>query len=370
MGPMKIYLVGGAVRDQLLGLPVSERDWVVVGAQPEQLVELGYQAIGRDFPVFLHPETREEYALARTERKTGPGYHGFAFHSSPEVSLEEDLRRRDLTVNAMAQGETGELIDPYGGKRDLESRVLRHVSPAFDEDPVRVLRVARFAARFHGLGFQVADETLARMQAIADSKELDTLTPERVFLELRRALMEPTPEVFVDVLAACGAWPAIFPLLPDAMAIGKTVREAAEAEASLAVRFACLSWHSQDAIAWSQAIRAPRKLAQAARLLHQQFPAWSGLDTDDPSAVLALIQSLDATRRPEQFEDFSAAAAILGAVLGQDHGQTERRVRAAYAALLDCDEQSAAQKADHRTAGERVHEARLGAVRAALVKHQ
>ena len=223
---MQIYLVGGAVRDQLLGLPVSERDWVVVGAHPEQLIELGYRPIGRDFPVFLHPETKEEYALARTERKTGRGYHGFSFHSSPEVSLEEDLRRRDLTINAMAQSESGELIDPYGGQRDLEAKILRHVSPAFDEDPVRVLRVARFAARFYGLGFQVADETLARMHAIAESGELDALTPERVFLEFSRSLMEPNPEVFVSV-AACVL--AAFSIVPH----GKhSSRSAGSAEAT------------------------------------------------------------------------------------------------------------------------------------------
>ena len=367
---MQVYLVGGAVRDQLLGLPVSERDWVVVGARPEQLVELGYHPIGRDFPVFLHPETKEEYALARTERKTGRGYHGFSFHSSPEVSLEEDLRRRDLTINAMAKSEAGELIDPYGGQRDLEARVLRHVSPAFDEDPVRVLRVARFAARLHGLGFQVADETLARMRAIAESGELDTLTPERVFLEFRRALMEPAPEVFVAVLAACGAWPAIFPLVPDTASIERTLREAAAAESSVAVRFACLSWHSRDVAAWCKAIRAPRKLAQAARLLHRQFSVWSKLDTKDPASVLALIESLDAVRRPEQFEDFSAATAVLGTVLGLDFEQTDRRVRTAYTALLGCDEKSAARQTDHRTVGERVHEARLEAVRAALMGNQ
>ena len=364
---MQIYLVGGAVRDQLLGLPVSERDWVVVGARPEQLVELGYQAIGRDFPVFLHPETKEEYALARTERKTGPGYHGFSFHSSPEVSLEEDLRRRDLTINAMAESETGELIDPYGGQRDLEARILRHVSPAFDEDPVRVLRVARFAARFNGLGFQIVDETLARMRAIAEGGELDTLTPERVFLELRRALMESSPEVFVSVLAACGAWPAIFPLLPDTAAIEKTVRASAEANSPLAVRFACLSWHSRDVTAWCEAIRAPRELAQAARLLHRQFPAWSELDSEDPLAVLTLLESLDTVRRPQQFEDFSAAATVLSTVLGLDHQQPDQRMRIARTALLECDEKSAAQQADHRTVGERVHEARLEAVRTALM---
>ena len=367
---MQIYLVGGAVRDQLLGLPVSERDWVVVGAHSEQLIELGYRPIGRDFPVFLHPETREEYALARTECKTGRGYHGFSFHSSPEVSLEEDLRRRDLTINAMARSESGELIDPYGGQRDLEAKILRHVSPAFDEDPVRVLRVARFAARFYGLGFQVADETLARMHAIAESGELDALTPERVFLEFSRSLMEPNPEVFVSGLAACGAWPAIFPLLPDTTSIEQVLQASAEAKSPLAVRFACLSWHSRDVTAWCNTIRAPRRLSQAARLLHRQFPVWSELDLEDPSAVLVLLESLDAVRRPQQFEDFSAAATVLSTVLGLDREQTSRRVEIARTALLGCDEKSAAQQTDHRTVSERVHEARLEAVRAALMENQ
>lgn len=367
---MQIYLVGGAVRDQLLELPVSERDWVVVGAHPEQLLELGYRPIGRDFPVFLHPETQEEYALARTERKTGRGYHGFSFHASPEVSLEEDLRRRDLTINAMAQNEAGELIDPYGGQRDLEAKVLRHVSPAFDEDPVRVLRVARFAARFQGLGFQIADETLERMRAIAETGEVDTLTPERVFLELQRALMESAPEVFVSALAACGAWPAIFPQLPDTTAIEQTLRESAAAKSPLPVRFACLSWHSRDVDAWCQAIRAPRRLAQAARLLHRHFSTWSDLDSNAPSDVLALLESLDAVRRPQQLEDFSAAAAVLSTVLELDCEQTNRRVHAACTALQGCDEKSAAQQTDQRTVRERVHEARLEAVRATLMESQ
>ena len=367
---MQIYLVGGAVRDQLLGLPVSERDWVVVGARPEELVELGYRPIGRDFPVFLHPETQEEYALARTERKTGPGYHGFSFHASPEVSLEEDLRRRDLTINAMAEDEAGELIDPHGGQRDLEARILRHVSPAFDEDPVRILRVARFAARLHGLGFQVAEETLERMRAIAESEELGTLTPERVFLELSRALMESDPDVFVATLDACSAWPAIFPLLPDTAAIQKTLREAAAAESPLPVRFACLSWHSSDVDAWCHAIRAPRRLTQAARHLHRDFSAWSELDFGDPPAVLALLESLDTVRRPQQFEDFSAAAAVLGTVLGVGCEQTER-LQVARLALEDCDEGAAARQADDPgEISERVHEARLEAVRAALMENQ
>jgi tRNA nucleotidyltransferase (CCA-adding enzyme) len=208
---MKTYLVGGAVRDQLLGLEVKERDWVVVGASPEHLLSLGFRAVGRDFPVFLHPETHEEYALARTERKTGPGYHGFEFHASPGVSLEADLFRRDLTINAMARDEFGQLIDPYGGLSDLEARRLRHVSPAFVEDPVRILRLARFAARFDPLGFTVAEETRSLMKQMVRAGEVDALVPERVFQELQKALAEPSPAVFFEVLRDCGALKRLFP---------------------------------------------------------------------------------------------------------------------------------------------------------------
>ena len=363
---MRIYLVGGAVRDQLLGFPVSERDWVVVGARPEQMIELGYKPVGRNFPVFLHPETKEEYALARLERKTGRGYHGFSFHSSPEVSLEEDLRRRDLTINAMAQSESGDLIDPFGGRHDLEARLLRHVSPAFSEDPLRVLRVARFAARFHTLDFKVADETFAQMRAMAESGELDTLTPERVFMEFRRALMESTPEDFVATLDSCGAWQALFPLLPDTVAIRRTLNEAVTAKASLIERFACISWHSRDVAAWCKTIRVPRKFSQAAQQLSQQFSTWSNLEPGNPSDTLALIESLDGIRRPQQVEGFRAAANVLSAALELDCAQIDHQVRIAHQALLACDEKSAAQQKDDRTIPDRVREARTNAIRAAL----
>ena len=210
---VETYLVGGAVRDQLLGLPVTERDWVVTGATPEQMHDLGYRPVGRDFPVFLHPDSSEEYALARTERKQGHGYHGFVFNACPQVTLEEDLARRDLTINAMARKNGGGLIDPYGGLADLKARRLRHVSPAFAEDPLRVLRVARFAARFRWLGFRVADDTLALMGELARSGELDHLTPERVWKEMSRALMERTPSEFFRVLHACGALAVLLPEL-------------------------------------------------------------------------------------------------------------------------------------------------------------
>ena len=208
---MQTYLVGGAVRDKLLGRSVTDRDFVVVGASPEEMLRLGFRSVGRDFPVFLHPKTHEEYALARTERKSGRGYHGFVFSTEPAVTLEQDLQRRDLTINAMAEDEEGRLIDPYGGARDLEARLLRHVSQAFAEDPVRVLRVARFAARYAPLGFRIADETMALMREMVESGEVEHLIPERVWAETRKALAEPQPSAFLQTLRACGALRVLFP---------------------------------------------------------------------------------------------------------------------------------------------------------------
>ena len=208
---MDIYLVGGAVRDALLGLPVKDRDWVVVGATPEDMLAAGYKQVGADFPVFLHPQTREEYALARTERKQGHGYHGFTVYSAPDVTLEEDLQRRDLTINAMAQTVDGEVVDPFGGQSDLQARLLRHVSPAFEEDPLRILRTARFAARFAPLGFGVADETMDLMREMVEQGEVDHLVAERVWQETQRALHEQAPRVYFEVLRACGALAVVMP---------------------------------------------------------------------------------------------------------------------------------------------------------------
>ena len=208
---MKVYLVGGAVRDQLLGLPVKDRDWIVVGAVPATLLSLGYQQVGKDFPVFLNPKTKEEYALARTERKSSAGYTGFICDFSPTITLEQDLIRRDLTINAMAQSEDGEIIDPYGGKQDLENRILRHISPAFSEDPLRVLRVARFAARYHSLGFKIVSETLSLMAELTQSGELQHLTAERVWLETEKALNEKNPEIYFETLHKTGALRVLFP---------------------------------------------------------------------------------------------------------------------------------------------------------------
>ncbi|MFI3157564.1 MAG: multifunctional CCA addition/repair protein [Methylococcaceae bacterium] len=208
---MKIYLVGGAVRDKLLGLPVKEQDWVVIGETPESMVKQGFRPVGKDFPVFLHPQSHEEYALARTERKTAPGYKGFVVHASPDVSLEQDLIRRDLTINAMAMTPQGRLIDPYGGQHDLEQRIFRHISPAFAEDPVRILRVARFAARYAHLGFTLAEQTLALMHSMVTAGEVDHLVPERVWAELAKALTEKSPSAFFHTLKDCAALAKIFP---------------------------------------------------------------------------------------------------------------------------------------------------------------
>jgi tRNA nucleotidyltransferase (CCA-adding enzyme) len=208
---VKRYCVGGAIRDELLGLPIRDRDWVVVGASPEEMTAQGFRPVGKDFPVFLHPQTKEEHALARTERKSGRGYHGFTFHTGPEVTIEDDLSRRDLTINAIARGEDGAIVDPHGGRRDLEARVLRHVSPAFAEDPVRVLRIARYHARFAALGFRIADETLALMRQMVASGEVDALVPERVWQETAKALMGERPSTFFYTLRECGALARVMP---------------------------------------------------------------------------------------------------------------------------------------------------------------
>ena len=364
---MKAYLVGGAVRDELLGRPAAERDWVVVGATPAELLARGYREVGRDFPVFLHPETHEEYALARTERKTGPGYRGFAVRAGPEVTLEDDLRRRDLTVNAMARDADGTLIDPRGGRRDLEARLLRHVSPAFREDPVRALRTARFAARFRPLGFRVADETRELMRAMAAGGELAALVPERVFREFRSALAEPAPEAFVEVLADCGAWAAVFPEQPEPRRVAALLKRAAAAGLSPPARFACAAWPARGAAAFCRRLRAPRALHRAAGLLQEHYPRFAGLDPDDPEALLALLEALDGARRPEPAADFLAAAETVAAEEGASQARAGDALRRALAAVRNCDERAAVARAGSPAeipAAARA--ARLEAVRAAL----
>jgi tRNA nucleotidyltransferase (CCA-adding enzyme) len=343
---MKIYAVGGSVRDQLLGLPVSDRDYVVVGATPQQMINAGYRPVGADFPVFLHPTTHEEYALARTERKTAPGYKGFVFHTDAGVRLEEDLRRRDLTINAIAQCEDQSLIDPYGGRADIDRRMLRHVSDAFAEDPVRILRVARFAARFASLGFTVADETVALMRRMVDAGEVDHLVPERVWQELSRGLMEATPSRMFAVLRACGALQRLLPEVDRLFGVPQAPKPHPEIDTgvhvmmvidcaaslgyALPVRFAALSHDLGKGLtspaSWPQ---HPRHEEVGARLVDQigerlRVPAdcrdlarmvarWHGeahqAPVLPPARWLALLDGCDALRRPERFVEFVDACA-------------------------------------------------------------
>jgi len=355
MRTMRVYLVGGAVRDRLLGVPVRERDWVVVGAQPQELERAGYLPVGREFPVFLHPQTHEEYALARRERKVAPGYRGFTTQSSPEVSLEEDLQRRDLTINAMAESEDGQLVDPYGGQADLAARVLRHVSEAFVEDPVRVLRVARFAARYADLGFRVADETVQLMQRMTEAGEVSALVAERVWQETERALGESRPEVFFETLRACGALAVIFPEIEALYGVPQparwhpeidtgvhvmlALRHAARLGASGAVRFAALThdlgkartprerWpshhgHEEAGVPLIEALSARLKVPNAHRelavltarhhtLVHRAVEL-------KPATILTLLENCDAFRRPERF------AELLQACEADARGRTGR----------------------------------------------
>jgi tRNA nucleotidyltransferase (CCA-adding enzyme) len=313
---VKVYLVGGAVRDELLGLPVKERDYVVVGATPEEMVAKGFKPVGKDFPVFLHPSTHEEYALARTERKSGRGYKGFQVYASPEVTLEEDLKRRDLTINAIAKAEDGTLIDPFGGTKDLENHLLRHVSEAFAEDPVRILRVARFAARF---GFQVHEQTMALMRRMVDSGEADFLVPERVWQEFARGLVEAHPELMFDVLERSGLSRK---LLPELQSIPAALSKAS----SLPVRFAVLTWGLADVTALCDRLRASnevRELAVTANRVRDK------LQTPTPDGLLEILKRADAFRRPERFADLLEAARL--AEPGVDTARIERALKAAAA---------------------------------------
>ena len=339
---MQRYLVGGAVRDALLGRVSDDRDWVLVGANVNELIAAGYIAVGQDFPVFLHPQTREEHALARTERKTAPGYHGFVFHADPNVTLEEDLLRRDLTINAIAQDESGALIDPFGGQRDLAAKRLRHVSPAFAEDPVRILRLARFAARF--ADFSVADETRTLMREMVAQGEVDALVPERVWQELARGLMEARPSRMFEVLRDCGALARLLPEVDRLWGVPQradyhpeidtgvhlmmVLDMAARLHASLPVRFACLGHdlgkgttpadvlprhlgHEQRSAALVRAVgarlRVPvacRELADVVAREHGNVHRSAGLDA---AAIVRLIERCDGWRRPERFDEMLLA---------------------------------------------------------------
>lgn len=341
---MQIYQVGGAVRDQLLGLAVQDIDYVVVGSTPEQMLALGYRAVGEDFPVFLHPQSGAEYALARTERKSGHGYGGFVFHAAPDVSLEQDLLRRDLTINAMAMDEQGQITDPYGGQQDLQDRILRHVSPAFAEDPLRVLRVARFAARYAGLGFSIAEDTLQLMRQLAQEGELEHLTAERVWQEFSRALMEPAPEVFIRTLQKTGALAVLMPELNALFGVPQraeyhpevdsgihilmVLQQAARFQHSLGVRWACLMHdlgkgltpahilprhigHEHKGVplirSVNQRLRVPREIAELALLVGEYHLQCHTVQQLRPATLLKLLMRLDSLRRPQRLEDFANA---------------------------------------------------------------
>lgn len=338
---MKTYLVGGAVRDKLLGRTVTEKDWVVVGSNPEQMIASGFTPVGQDFPVFLHPHTKEEYALARTERKTGKGYGGFSFYCGDEVTLEDDLIRRDLTINAMAEDDDGKIIDPYNGKQDLADKLLRHVSPAFAEDPVRILRIARFAARYYHLGFRVAPETITLMQTMVANGEVDHLVAERVWKETERALGENNPEIFIEVLRDCHALARLFPEIEALFGVPQTaahhpeidtgihtlmsLQQAVKLDGNTCVRFATLlhdlgkattppeEWprhiaHEERSLPLVKKLcarlAAPKEFRELALIAAQWHTHCHRALELKPTTILKVLHATDALRRPERFEQF------------------------------------------------------------------
>lgn len=388
---MKAWKVGGAVRDALLGRPDSDVDWVVTGATPEAMRAAGYVPVGRDFPVFLHPVTKQEYALARTERKTAPGYHGFVFHADPGVTLEEDLQRRDLTINAMAQDETGRIIDPYGGQHDLQARLLRHVSPAFSEDPVRILRLARFAARL--VDFQVAAETQSLMQRMVRAGEVDALVAERVWQELSRGLMEARPSRMFEVLHDSGALARLAPELqpawastePEAVRWRAAIDRAARQALPLSARFAVVAdglrrdgqqvarpVSSAAALSiWCERWRIPTDCREVAELVLREHEAVCSGSTMDAEHQVQLLDRCDAWRRPDRFEvmlqtcECLARTEDLGAAGG--HAASFARWRQSRTRGAAVDTGAAAKRAAERGArgsaiAAAVHDARVRAV--------
>ena len=403
---MKRYLVGGAVRDALLGLPVVDRDWVLVGADVDALLAAGYQAVGAGFPVFLHPQTHEEYALARSERKTAPGYRGFAFHAGPEVTLEEDLLRRDLTINAMAEDEDGVLIDPFGGRSDLENRVLRHVSPAFAEDPVRILRLARFAARHPD--FRVAPETEALMRQMVQAGEADALVAERVWLEISRGLMASKPSRMFEVLRACGALERVLPEVERLFGVPQradfhpeidtgvhlmmVLDLAARLETSLAVRYACLGHdvgkgttppemlpkhlrHEERSVALVRAMSERLRVDNACRSLAELTAREHGnvhrSGEFGAAALVRLLERCDALRRPDRFAELLLACECdARGRLGLEERPYPPRTRLAEALrrVVAVDATAVAAAAGARGAtgpaiGQAIHDARVEALR-------
>jgi tRNA nucleotidyltransferase (CCA-adding enzyme) len=405
---MKVYEVGGAVRDALLGLPVKERDWVVVGASAEELAARGYRRVGKDFPVFLHPQSGEEYALARTERKVGPGYTGFTFDTAASVTLEQDLERRDLTINAIARAPDGTLVDPWGGRRDLDARVLRHVSAAFSEDPLRVLRVARFAARFRHLGFQVAPETRALMTAIVGSGEIEALRPERVWQETVKALRETQPEVFFEVLRDCGALVRVFPEVDALFGVPQPERWhpeidtgvhvmmalnlAARLSQSEVVRFAVLTHdlgkgttpklmlpaHRGHEERSEQLLEdlcdrfpVPNRFRDLAKHVARHHGTVHRAAELKPQTLLKVISEVDGFRQPDRFEEFllacEADARGRKGLEDRPYPQAERFRTALRAARgVDAARVRSARNVEGEALGRALHDARLVAIKEAL----
>jgi tRNA nucleotidyltransferase (CCA-adding enzyme) len=407
---MKTYVVGGAVRDELLGLAVKDRDWVVVGATPEQMLARGFRPVGKDFPVFLHPETQEEYALARTERKTAPGYHGFVFHTSPDVTLEDDLVRRDLTINAIARAEDGTLTDPFGGRADIGARVFRHVSAAFAEDPVRILRLARFAARF--ADFTVAPETMALMRAMVAQGEVDALVPERVWQEIARGLMEAKPSRMLAVLRECGALARIMPELDALWGVPQpplhhpeidtgvhmmmVVDYAAERGFALPVRFAALmhdlgkgatppqdwpSHHGHEGLGVAlidtlcKRLKVPNECRELALMTAREHGNVGRAESLRPNTIVSLFERCDAFRKPQRFEQMLLAAECDLRGRGGEGGHLRTRpfpqgahLLAALAAARAVNAGEVARRyADNpERIKDAVHAARVSAVKAAL----
>ena len=404
---MDVYLVGGAVRDELLGLEPGECDWVVVGATAEALLKLGYRRVGRDFPVFLHPETQEEYALARTERKVAPGHTGFAVDASPGVTLEQDLARRDLTINAMAKNADGRIIDPWGGRKDIAERQLRHVSDAFREDPLRVLRAARFAARFHDLGFEVATETMTTMAEIVAADELEALPAERVWQETLKALATPNPQVYFEVLRECGALARVFPEIENlygvpqpkrwhpeidsgvhtmmALALGASLSDSTE------VRFAVLThdlgkattpkWmlpghrgHGERSVGLirdlAARLRVPRSYQALAELVARHHGVVHRAAELRPRTIVGLLTDVDAFRRPERFEKFllacEADARGRAGLEERPYPQADLLRRALEAAREVSADGMRADGVDGAELGEAIRVRRIHAVREAL----
>ncbi|MGX9217292.1 multifunctional CCA addition/repair protein [Massilia varians] len=407
---MRSYVVGGAVRDELLGRPVTDRDHVVVGATPQQMLELGFRPVGKDFPVFLHPDTHEEYALARTERKTAPGYHGFVFHTSPDVTLEDDLVRRDLTINAMARADDGSIVDPYNGQADLEERIFRHVSNAFAEDPVRILRLARFAARFPD--FRVHDSTLALMRSMVEAGEVDALVPERVWQELSRGLMEERPSRMFDVLRDCGALARILPELDVLWGVPQpplhhpevdtgvhimlVIDYAASHKHPLEVRFAALvhdlgkgvspseTWpahHGHEfegmklVTAVCKRLKVPNECRDLALMTAREHGNVSRALQLRANTIVTLFERCDAFRKPERFAQMLLASECDARGRGheehplrfEDYPQRPYLLRALEVARAVNAGEVAARYAEKRDKiPEAVHAARVSAVKAAL----